>query len=363
MFFSKGDAPIHGGPSIAELAAFGLTPGDVVDFSVNVNPYGPSDAMVEAVRRAPLRAYPDPASTRGREALARTLTPARTAEEIVVGSGATELFWSIARALLARDECVVVAAPCFAEFPAAAAAVGARVVAVASTPARAFDVDIDEVAHAARANDATIVHLGTPSSPVGRSVSPAAIAALAHAAPRAHIVLDESFLALSDRHRDLDATLPDSVIRVRSLTKDHAIAGLRAGYLLASPAIARRIAAARPSWTTSTLTEAAVVATTTDAEHAFVRDCRERLLADSRALARALTGVGLAPVPSVAPYLVVPLPAGLTAAHLRRRLLPRALLIRDCASFGLPNYVRLAARPAADRARLVAALSEELPSC
>jgi histidinol-phosphate/aromatic aminotransferase/cobyric acid decarboxylase-like protein len=46
--------------------------------------------------------------------------------------------------------------------------------------------------------------------------------------------------------------------------------------------------------------------------------------------------------------------------ELRARLLTRhQILVRDCASFGLPGFLRLAARPAAERARLVAALRAE----
>jgi len=52
------------------------------------------------------------------------------------------------------------------------------------------------------------------------------------------------------------------------------------------------------------------------------------------------------------------------AARLRIALLARhRILVRDCASFGMPGHVRLAARPAADRDRLLAALREELPRC
>jgi len=52
------------------------------------------------------------------------------------------------------------------------------------------------------------------------------------------------------------------------------------------------------------------------------------------------------------------------AGRLRQALLSRhRILVRDCASFGLPGHVRLAARSATDRARLLAALQEELGRC
>jgi histidinol-phosphate/aromatic aminotransferase/cobyric acid decarboxylase-like protein len=63
-------------------------------------------------------------------------------------------------------------------------------------------------------------------------------------------------------------------------------------------------------------------------------------------------------VPSSTVFTLVPVA---DAAMLRRRLLVRhQVLVRDCASFGLPDFLRLAARPAPERTRLVAALAEEL---
>jgi len=70
-----------------------------------------------------------------------------------------------------------------------------------------------------------------------------------------------------------------------------------------------------------------------------------------------LVALGLAPFRSVAPYLLFPVD---DAAGLRRRLLARRILVRDCASFGLSGTLRVAVRPAPERERLMAALEKEL---
>ncbi len=151
--------------------------------------------------------------------------------------------------------------------------------------------------------------------------------------------------------------VPPNVVRVRSLTKDHAIPGLRLGYLVAPPAFSRRIEAGRPPWTTSAIAQAAGLAAVKD--EAFIESSRERLLADRRALQAELTELGLQPVPSCTGFVVVPVPAASgDGQELRSRLLGRRILVRNCASFGLPRHIRIAARPAADRAQLLAALRE-----
>jgi histidinol-phosphate/aromatic aminotransferase/cobyric acid decarboxylase-like protein len=84
---------------------------------------------------------------------------------------------------------------------------------------------------------------------------------------------------------------------------------------------------------------------------------RARLADDREALRSGLERLGFAPLPSIAPYLAFRVG---DAAALRGRLLRRGILVRDCASFGLPGFIRVAARPAADRAVLLAAIQEEL---
>jgi histidinol-phosphate/aromatic aminotransferase/cobyric acid decarboxylase-like protein len=89
----------------------------------------------------------------------------------------------------------------------------------------------------------------------------------------------------------------------------------------------------------------------------FVVESRERLLEDRRALVGALAAMGIETLPTRANFLVARVP---DVAGLRSRLLERhAIVVRDCASFGLPGFMRLAARPEAERRRLLNALDAE----
>jgi histidinol-phosphate/aromatic aminotransferase/cobyric acid decarboxylase-like protein len=71
-----------------------------------------------------------------------------------------------------------------------------------------------------------------------------------------------------------------------------------------------------------------------------------------------LRDLGLETVPSTAPFLLARVGE---ESGLRRRLLAHhRILVRDCRSFGLPEFIRIAARPASDTERLAAALATEL---
>ena len=345
---------VHGGPVVEQLRRLGLDREQVVDFSVNLNPYGPAPAMRAAIRAARVEVYPDSTGSEARAALAAVCGVAP--ERIVLGNGGADLLWTLARLLLAAGQTALLVEPTFSELRAAAAAARARVVEWRASPERGFAVDLDAVAALARAQRATVLYLCAPNNPTGAPVRARALRDFAAALPEVTIVLDQAFLSLSEHAADAAVDPPDNVVRVRSLTKEHAIPGVRIGYLIATRALAAAVESARPAWTTGAAAQAAALAACGLA--AFVDQSCARLLDDRRALARDLRALDLKPVPSAATFQIVRVA---DAARVARALLARhQVLVRDCASFGLPDYLRLAARPAPDRARLRAALAAEL---
>lgn len=351
------DRRVHGGLLHAELRTLGIEPADVLDFSVNCNPYGPCREVVEAVRSAPIDQYPDPTAREARVAIASWLgvDPA----QIALGNGSSELLWTLAQVLVRPGTGVVIVEPTFCEFRIAAERAGGRVHEWRAMPSNAFAIDLQAVERRVREDEATVLYLCAPNTPTGISIPANAVAGLAEANPATAIVLDQSFLSLSERFSDVRARLPGNVICVRSMTKDHAIPGIRVGYLVAAPHIVGHIEECRAVWTTSSLAQAAAIAGCQATD--FVDRSRAKLLADCSALATLLRRVGLDPVPSTTGFLIVRTGG---ASSLRDRLLAtHRILVRDCRSFGLPDYIRLAARPEAECERLIGALRQELSRC
>jgi histidinol-phosphate aminotransferase len=359
MLLRAGDASssaprTHGGLPRGELRELGIAAEDVVDFSVSCNPYGPCAAVVDAIRGAPIERYPDPAATEAREALAAVAGVAR--DQIALGNGAAELLWTLASALVHPGDAVVIVEPAFGELRAAAEHAGARVCEWRARAGDGFAVDLAAVSDLIDACRARLAYVCMPGTPTGAAVPAAGLAALAAAHPATTIVVDQSFLSLSARHADADVRMPDNAICVRSLTKDHAIPGVRVGYALGSAALIARVEHGRAAWTTGAAAQAAAIAAC--ATGSFVADSRDRLLAERVQLVAMLGSLGLAAAPSSTGFVAVR--TG-DASGVRRRLLARhRLLVRDCSSFGLPEHIRLAARSAVDRERLRAALVEEV---
>jgi histidinol-phosphate/aromatic aminotransferase/cobyric acid decarboxylase-like protein len=282
-------------------------------------------------------------------------------DQVVLGNGAAELLWTLAAAILSPGDAALVVEPAFSEFAAAARQRGARVSEWRATWECGFAVRLDAVAEAIERSRARAVYLCSPGNPAGVHTPLAGIAALARRFPDVVFVLDQAFLGLSEHHGELDAVPPENVVRVRSLTKDHGIPGIRVGYLLATVELAARVERARPPWTTSTAAQAAAIAAC-GAED-FVAASRERLLALRARLGDRLAGLGLPVAPSCTVYCLVR--TGMArvgdSAALKERLFTRhGILTRDCTSFGLPGWLRLAARPEPEQERLIEALRREM---
>lgn len=340
---------VHGGATARDEAVAGVARGALLDFSANINPYGPSPAMRRTLQSVCIDRYPDPFADEARDAIGARLGVPRS--DLALGNGASELLWSLARACLAPGRRVLVVGPTFSEFPAAAAATGADL-RVWTAPAPQFTIDLDAVGACMAGVDA--VYLCAPNSPTGQSVAASAIASWAARHPAATVIVDQSFLSLSSQWSDAAVAMPTNVVRVRSLTKDHAIPGVRVGYALAAAETIARLDANRPAWTVNAYALAAVGCAVE--EDSFVAVSRAQLLRDRDWLGAELTARGLSCAESMTSFLLVHVGS---AATTRERLLrDHRLLVRDCTSFGLPEHIRVSARPRTEAARLVAALSE-----
>ena len=326
----------------------------LLDFSGNGHPLGPSPLALAALRASDPGEFPDPQGRRLRGAVgARHGLPPGA---VAVGAGAAELIWRIAAAVLAPGDRAVVLTPAFDEHRRAVLATGAALVAVAGPLRGDVALPLEALAAAARRSRARLGILCSPANPTGAIAHPAALRRLAASVPETLWLADEVYAPLSPV-AELDGPEADrllfglpNLLRLRSSTKELGLPGLRVGYVLGDPPLATALQNAGPAWPVSGPATAAVLAGMGDAPH---RAAGRAAVAEALAeLGDQLGGLGSRPLPSRANFCLVPVcAAGPVADH----LLGQGVLVRDATSFGLPGHVRVAARPAADRARLLQA--------
>lgn len=162
-------------------------------------------------------------------------------------------------------------------------------------------------------------------------------------------VWDEAFYPLASGRW----TRGDGSVVVGSLTKLLACPGLRLGYVLGDPDLIAHCRTRQPEWSVGAVAAAALPdlleAVDLPAWCAGVATLRE-------ALTELLTSHGLPVRPSDANWILV------DRAGLREVLAPHGVVVRDCASFGLPGVTRIAVPSEEGLDRLAAALIATAPA-
>ncbi len=341
----------HGGPDVTEMEALGLSPEEVVDFSVNINPFGPPPGVREAVATAPVERYPDPEATGLRRLLASRLRVGM--ENLVLGNGATELIRVVALCYLGPGDTALVPQPAFGEYEVACKLAGAAVLKPWAREEAGFVPDVAGLVALVKQHRPRVLFLGNPANPAGCYLDRAAIEALVKADPGCLVAVDEAFVSfVEDAWPSLELLHHPNLVLLRSMTKDYALAGLRLGYAVAPTEVIAVLRRVCPPWNVNAAALSAGEAALKD--EGFLTDSMKRIREAREVMATGLSGLGLAPVPSPAPFLLVRVG---DAAGLRRFLLKQGILVRDCASFGLPGYIRIGPRPLADCQRLIEALA------
>jgi histidinol-phosphate/aromatic aminotransferase/cobyric acid decarboxylase-like protein len=306
-------------------------------FAVCVNAYGPAAVVRDAILAASIDDYPDPHCTAAREVAAARWR--RPVGEIACGAGTAELIHALTRALLRPGDRVVIPRPAFAEYGRAALLAGARVYRPARLPIDASGADVAEVLLAAiHRYRPRLAFVANPTSPMGISISRDALRAVADAG--ALLILDQAYDAFLSEPLGTPA-FPghDAVIHLRSLTKDYALAGVRVGFAIGPAPAMAALDRVRVPWAVSAAAQSAAVAAFSDDADAHVCRTIAQLRASAAELWRWCDHAGIGRAPSDTHYGVL-------------RARAPGLQVRDCTSFGLPGWIRVAVRTEPENALL-----------
>ena len=260
------------GPFRLDAAAAGRLRGPApVRLSLNESAYGPSPEALAAIRQADagtVSLYPDVEYEALRQKLAvKHRVPA---ERIVLGAGSGDLLRTLADAYLTPDKSLIVAHPTCDVIARRGRRAGA---AIRRVPLAAnWSHDLTAMLRSCDETTA-VVYLCNPNNPTGSLTRRADIDAFAAALPATTLlVVDEAYhdyMTAGDDHASfLDRPVDDErIVVVRSFSKAYALAGLRVGYVVASPPVVERMAEAAGSPGVSSTAAVAAAAALDDASH------------------------------------------------------------------------------------------------
>lgn len=273
-------------PGIRAMA--GYTPGEqpradgIIKLNTNENPYPPSPrvqaAIAEYLRDGRLRKYPDPMGAAFRQAAGQVLGV--DPEGIVIGNGSDDVLTIVTRAFVPEGGLVVSATPSYLLYKTLAEIQGARFQTVSFTS----DWNLPTPWPVAGAH---LTLIANPNSPTGTLVPLAALERLAHEL-RGPLVIDEAYVDFATAHA-LSLTHLPGVIVTRTLSKSYSLAGLRFGFAVTQPELARDLVKVKDSYNCDALSLAGAAAALEDQEYlqrttARILSTRDRLMAGLRAL-------------------------------------------------------------------------------
>ena len=324
----------HGGPDAQGPAPY--------DFSTCANPLGTCPGAWQAVQAADPRRYPDPHSTALRLRLAAHHGVAP--ERVLLAASASEFIQRVT-AVSARLAPGPVSLPTFAygDYAAAAHACGRETVIGAAPAGR---------------SQATLRWCADPGSPFGQpEPAPGDI-------DRTLTVLDSAYGPL--RLHGLSAwsqEARDGVFELHTPNKALGLTGVRGAYVLAPSddssrhwRLVKALQAAEPSWPLGAHAVAMLSAWTQPQTQQWLAQSLQQLRRWTAELRAGLQSLGLAPQPSVTPFLCARRPHMATDDWLRAR----GLAVRCTASFGLAWHMRVSAQPPEATAALLQAMADAL---
>ena len=314
----------------------GIAPESVLDFSVNTNPFMPPPEIMKALDSIPIERYPDSEATELRQRLAERLGV--TPDNILAGSGTTELIRLIALTYFGQGEPVLILEPTFGEYEIACRIVGAKPIKQWTRAEDNFTLKIADTIELIKEHNPKGVFICNPNNPTGRYLSSKEIEMVLESINDGLLILDEAYIAFIEQNwSSIDLISRGDVVVLRSMTKDYGLAGLRLGYAVANNDIIDNLRRVCLPWNVNIIAQKLGVRSLEDMD--YLEQSKQKIKEAKQFLTDKLSQLGFHVLPSDTNFFLMKV---VDARAFRAALLKRGILVRDCTSFGLPEYVRIA---------------------
>jgi histidinol-phosphate aminotransferase len=328
---------------------------NLIKLNTNESPYGPSRRVLDALRAEigeSLRLYPDPASDKLREAIAKRygVTPA----QVFVGNGSDEVLAHVFLGLLKHDKPVLFPDITYSFYPVYCCLYDIPYEPVPLN--RAFEIVVDDYL---RPNGGII--FPNPNAPTGRFVPVADIDRLLRANTGSVVVIDEAYVdfggesvvPLVQRHPQLLVT--------HTLSKSRALAGLRVGYAIGHPDLIEALNRVKDSFNSYPLDRFAQAGAAAAIEDdAYFQAMCSKVIVTKKKLVQELQALGFDVLPSAANFLFARVP-GRDGGEIAAKLRDRSIIVRHFRKpVRIAEFMRITVGTDEQCAGLVEALREIL---
>jgi histidinol-phosphate aminotransferase len=218
---------------------YGLKTSDIIKLNYNENLYIPREKVIpllkEVADEVDFRIYPQEEEASLKTAISDFLQV--STESITVGNSSDEVMERVIRIFLEKGNTAVTFTPTFSVFKYCVLHEGVQYVAI---PLRDdFTIDMDAM-HKAFTPDAKLLYLCSPNNPTANQLKPIEIEALIEEFPGI-VLVDEAYAEYADYSVVPLIKKYENLIVLRTFSKAFSLAGLRLGYAVANPALAKAL--------------------------------------------------------------------------------------------------------------------------
>jgi len=313
----------------------GAPPGKIA-LRYNENPYGPSPAARKAAYEAVDQGayYADTIQ----ENLLRTIADKHdlTLDNMVLSSGSNEALQA-AHVAFGRKGHVLMPSLTYTDHIPYSKTMGVKIKTVPLRPD--LSIDLGAMAEAVD-DDVSLVYICNPNNPTGLTLDGDELREFCRTVGQQTIVIiDEAYneLTKDPRYTSMVDLIHDNenIIVFRTFSKIFGMAGMRVGYAMTRPELARTIARHVMSWP-NVAGLAAALASINDDE--FIRFSRGKIFEGRSMVNETFRRNGIEPLPSQTNFVFADI--GRNAAEFRQRMAERNVLIRGNYD-ALPSHVRV----------------------
>ncbi len=315
---------------------FVLQDQDVVKLNQNESPYDVPLKLKSRITRKLARMkwnrYPPQRPDRLIRAIARyaRVKPAN----IVIGNSSNEIIQAVIQTACVRGDRLVTVSPGFAIYPRVGRIMGLDVREVQLGPC--FEFDVDKIITASR--NARLVMIASPNSPTGTVLGTNAIEILLKKA-QCLVAIDEAYFEFYHKTAARLLKKYNNLIIIRTLSKAFSLAGVRLGYLIARPEIAKAVGNVRLPFTVGWFAQAAGLEALK--HNAYVGAFVNRITKERERVFSELAGCGgVKPILSKTNFILFEI-RGRKARVIFDALYKKGVLVRSYDTARLKNYLRV----------------------
>ncbi|MCC7447498.1 MAG: histidinol-phosphate transaminase [Anaerolineae bacterium] len=247
---------------------YNIPPEQIVKLSSNENPLGSPPKATQAVQAMlnDLHSYPDSKAHALRQAIAEN--EGLSKDNVIFGSGSSEIMSFIIRAFSRPDDQVLSMDPSFSVYTELAKADGRESVQIRLSPP--FELILKDVE--AHLTDKTrVIFMTRPNNPTSRLIPLSLLEQIADLAQNAIVVSDEAYIEFADNYRSQTAAAlinrKGNVMVTRTFSKAYGIPNLRIGYALGPANAIQYLFRVKPKWNVGEVAQRAAIAALSDKDH------------------------------------------------------------------------------------------------